>query len=753
MKRILKWAALVIAVALVVAPFLNADRFAPRIRAGLEQALGRKVDIGNVRVHLLTGPGFTLRNVVIHEDAKISAEPIAYVGTMVVKLRVLSLLQGKLEFSKLRLEKVHVNLMRARDGSWNVQGMFQASRDSRAPLAELEVRGGRLNFKYEDTKSVYYFTNADIDFSASDAETFDIWFVGEPSRTDTLARGFGRVTARGRLRDIGAEPALDLDVQLDRSALQEIAVLIGGADLGVHGSVQSRARIGGPVSKLKIEGTLQLSELHHWSQPPRGGTLPVAYTGELRLPEQSLRLETDAKQPLQAGLRLDKYLSTAQWVVGVQAKALPIAGASEWLRPPGAAFNGMKLEGTIDGSFHVGHDVAATGEARVTALRWLWGEGNSIESEELTVSWKDGTTELRAAAAELDGQPLAAECARSGAALTWDCKATSRSIDVRKLRNWTQALGVKASWFDALSAGQLRGTVQVRQSGGDPLAWSGNVEIRSAEVAVPELDAPVKITSANATWDEGKLQAQNVRLTAAGTAWAGSYRFDGEGARPHRLVFDSDAVDLAVMEKTLRPMAKPQSGFLSRALGLGESAAPAGSGGVDFELRAKKAGGLENVRVAGIREGERVSITAWSGSWQESKWAGKGTLRWTAASPELDVTGAVRGLPWSGGVVESDFRLTGRPGAELHVDGKARGVGLVLGEPVESLQGRYRVTLGRRGATAAFDQLEGAKLTGKPVARSAGPFVLVFEGEGREVRLRVSLQPFEIGNAISNRAP
>ncbi|MBM3756531.1 MAG: AsmA family protein [Acidobacteria bacterium] len=753
MKRLLKWAAVLVAAALAVAPFLNADRFAPRIRAGLEQSLGRKVDIGYVRVHLLTGPGFTLRNVVIHEDAKVSAEPFAYVGTMVVKLRVLSLLQGKLEFSSLRLEKVHVNLMRARDGSWNVQGMFQASRDSHAPLAELEVRGGRLNFKFEDTKSVYYFTNADIDFSASDAETFDIWFVGEPSRTDTLARGFGRVTARGRLRDIGAEPALELDVRLDRSALQEIAMLIGGADLGVHGSLQSRARVAGPVSKLKIEGTLQLADLHHWSQPPRGGTLPVSYTGELRLPEQSLRLETDAKQPLQAELRLDKYLSTAQWVVGVEAKKLPIAGASEWLRPPGAAFNGMKLEGTIDGSFHVGHDVAATGEARVTALKWTWGDGNTLESEEVAVTWKDRMTELRAAQAELDGQPLAAECARNGAESSWDCKATSRAIDVRKLRNWTQALGVKASWFDSLGAGQLRGTVQVKQSGGDPLEWSGNVEIRNGEVAVPELDAPVKVAAASATWGEGKLQVQNAKLTAAGAAWSGSYRFDGDGVRPHRVVLEADAVEYDTMEKALRPMAKPSSGFLSRALGLGGTQAPAGSGGVDFELRAKKAGVLENVRLAGSRESERVSISAWSATWQESKWSGKGVLRWTAATPELDITGGVRGLAWSGGVVESDWRLTGRPGAELHIDGTANGAGMVIGEPVESLQGRYRVTIGRRGATAAFDRLEGAKLTGKPVERSAGPFVLVFEGEGREVRLRVSLQPFEIGNAIANRAP
>ena len=60
MKRKLLWATLAILIALGGAPFLKADRFGPNIQAGLEKALGRKVDIGAVRLHLLTGPGWAL---------------------------------------------------------------------------------------------------------------------------------------------------------------------------------------------------------------------------------------------------------------------------------------------------------------------------------------------------------------------------------------------------------------------------------------------------------------------------------------------------------------------------------------------------------------------------------------------------------------------------------------------------------------------------------------------------------------------
>lgn len=124
MKRKLLWVTLAVIVALGGAPFLKADRFGPNIKAGLENALGRKVDIGAVRLHLLTGPGFSVRKVVIHERPEISAEPFAYVDDLVVRIRLLSLLSGKLEFSSLRLDKPHVNLMRQADGGWNVKALL-----------------------------------------------------------------------------------------------------------------------------------------------------------------------------------------------------------------------------------------------------------------------------------------------------------------------------------------------------------------------------------------------------------------------------------------------------------------------------------------------------------------------------------------------------------------------------------------------------------------------------------------------------
>jgi len=83
-KRAAKWLSIALAVLLVAgiaAPYLSGNRFAPRIRAALESALGRKVELGAIHFSLFAGPGFSVDNVVIHENPAIGIEPIAYVGS------------------------------------------------------------------------------------------------------------------------------------------------------------------------------------------------------------------------------------------------------------------------------------------------------------------------------------------------------------------------------------------------------------------------------------------------------------------------------------------------------------------------------------------------------------------------------------------------------------------------------------------------------------------------------------------------
>ena len=85
-KRAAKWLGIALVCAAggwrIAAPYLSGDRFAPRIQAALESALGRKVEIGAIHFSVFAGPGFSVDNVVIHENPAIGIEPIAYVGSL-----------------------------------------------------------------------------------------------------------------------------------------------------------------------------------------------------------------------------------------------------------------------------------------------------------------------------------------------------------------------------------------------------------------------------------------------------------------------------------------------------------------------------------------------------------------------------------------------------------------------------------------------------------------------------------------------
>src|SRR5262245_26108125 len=119
MKRKLIIGALVLAAGAIAAvPSLSADRYRGRIHQALEKALGRQVEItGKVQYGIWNGPGFSISDVVIHEDPSVGIEPIAYVAELNATLSLSSMLQGKWELSSIVLDEPRVNLVKQESGS------------------------------------------------------------------------------------------------------------------------------------------------------------------------------------------------------------------------------------------------------------------------------------------------------------------------------------------------------------------------------------------------------------------------------------------------------------------------------------------------------------------------------------------------------------------------------------------------------------------------------------------------------------
>ena len=147
----------------IVAPYWSADRFAERIRSGIESALGRRVELGDVRFNLFTGPGFSISRVVIHEDPAFGREPFAYVGSLEARPSLWALMRGKLEFASLQLDDTSVNLTRAESEAgtaWNFAELlrrtkFEASARVACTLRprEFQIRRYQVGFLFDGQRS------------------------------------------------------------------------------------------------------------------------------------------------------------------------------------------------------------------------------------------------------------------------------------------------------------------------------------------------------------------------------------------------------------------------------------------------------------------------------------------------------------------------------------------------------------------------------------------------------------------------
>src|SRR5689334_2350863 len=357
MKKLL-WTALGLVVAIGIgAPYCEANVFRPAIQRALERGLGRRVDVARVYFNLLTGPGFTLNDVSIYEDSRAGIEPFVYVGAMEARVNLLALFVRRLEFSSLRLhqgphgEQTSINLVKTEAGPWNFQYLLSSAPAISGTMPAIHIRDGRVNFKFGDTKSVFYFDAADFDVAPSADRSVDLQFSGAPARTDHAAQNFGLFYVRGKWQ--GSH--LDAKVELERSGLDEVTHLIDRHDLGLHGIVAFHAQLTGPVSHLDVTGELDIDDVHRWDLlPKRGGGWHIPYTGTLDLHGERLDLasafETTNASPLSLKFSAWDFLSVPRWNAAAELTKAPVATLLEVARHMGTSVpERLVADGSVSG--------------------------------------------------------------------------------------------------------------------------------------------------------------------------------------------------------------------------------------------------------------------------------------------------------------------------------------------------------------------------------------------------------------------
>src|SRR5260370_14989185 len=104
----------------VLLPFvIDANRFRPEIESSLNTALNRKVDIGNIRLTILSG-GVTVENITISDDPSFHTGPFLKAKSLSVNLELLPLIFSRaIHVTGLTIDQPSVTLLRSPAGTWN----------------------------------------------------------------------------------------------------------------------------------------------------------------------------------------------------------------------------------------------------------------------------------------------------------------------------------------------------------------------------------------------------------------------------------------------------------------------------------------------------------------------------------------------------------------------------------------------------------------------------------------------------------
>jgi len=132
MKKILKIVGIIIVVFILIVialPFLiDVNKFKPTLETDLTNALGRKVEIGNIGLSILSG-GITIDNVSIADDPAFSRSPFLQARQLTAGVALIPLIfSKKLEVRSFTVTDPQVSLLRSPSGTWNYSSLGSAAK-------------------------------------------------------------------------------------------------------------------------------------------------------------------------------------------------------------------------------------------------------------------------------------------------------------------------------------------------------------------------------------------------------------------------------------------------------------------------------------------------------------------------------------------------------------------------------------------------------------------------------------------------
>jgi hypothetical protein len=543
----------------------GADRLKARIVSSIGLALGRPVEVRSVSVRLLPQPGFNLENFMVHDDPAFSAEPMLRAAEVTADVRLISLLRGRLEISKLSLSEPSLNLVHREDGRWNLEALLE--RAAKMPIAPtsktkserrpafpyIQADRGHINFKSGLEKKSYALSDADFGFWQDSENSWGMRLKAQPIRTDLNLTDTGLLSVSGSWQRAATlrDTPVEFELSWEHAQLGQATKLVRGSDAGWRGNISVSATLSGTPADLALQASASIRDFRRYDIVV-GDAMVLAAQCSAHFSSVERRLSNiGCTAPAgQGDITLAGYVAGPGFPLSYEltmlAHDVPLQALVSFARHakknlPDDLEAGGKLDGNLDmrrDSSRAGWQGAGTtsgfrlrsrhakAELALDRIPFVISSGLN-HSAPAPRAWV--AAGILASEPYLDVGPFNIALGRPTPAVVRGSLSTSGynlsiagDVQLQRLLQLARNIGVPSAQPSA--DGPARIDLQLAgnwQAFALPKA-NGKMQLRSIRAEIRGFQAPLQIDSANLLLTQDQVSIDNITAVIAGSAWSGS---------------------------------------------------------------------------------------------------------------------------------------------------------------------------------------------------------------------------------------
>jgi AsmA protein len=257
-----------IVVALALPMFIDVNKFKPTLETDLTNALGRKVEIGNIGLSILAG-GVTVDNISIADDPAFSQSPFLTAKEFKVGVALLPLIfSQRLEVESFTIADPEVSLLRSAGGKWNFSSLgatpsksteakSPSSSETKLSVAKLRISNGTIVVGDPSPGKAKRYENVDLEAS-------DLSYTTQfPFELTAKTPGGGSVKMSGKAGPIDASDAalspLEATIDVENVDLASTGFIDPAS--GLDGIVDFNGQMNSDGKEMTSKGTLKASKI------------------------------------------------------------------------------------------------------------------------------------------------------------------------------------------------------------------------------------------------------------------------------------------------------------------------------------------------------------------------------------------------------------------------------------------------------------------------------------------------------------